>query len=85
MAAVAIKADKRFADEKHYQLDSHEGVLFRRLRHPEKGEVIDTVMVNGLAQQYRFAQVATVDSEAKPDRAPGPNARIEKPELAEAK
>lgn len=85
MSATACKADKRFADEKHYQLDDHEGVLFRRLRNKEPGEVIDTVMVNGLAQQYRFAQVATVDSEAKPEKAPGPTARIEKPELVAAK
>lgn len=78
--AIALKADARFADEKTYLIDGYDGALFRRLRKQEPGEVIATVTVNGLDQQYRFAQVATIDSEAKPGKAPGPNAKIEKPQ-----
>jgi len=84
--AIYYEADKRFADGRFYAIEGYEG-FFRRLRKPETGSKLACYETDALRTAHFIEVFASElsDTPGKPEKAPGPNARIEKPELVAAK
>jgi len=84
--ATAYEADKVYADARFYSLEGIEG-FFRRVKKPGKGTKLACYDTDALRTGHFIEVFASElsDTPGKPDHAPGPNARIEKPELVEAK
>ena len=79
--AKPFKADKTYADSNVYSLDGFDG-FFRRVRKPGNGSVLAVYDTDALRTGH-FVEVFASDlsdAKGKPAHAPGPSARIEKPE-----
>lgn len=70
--ATAFKADKRFADEKFYQIADHEG-FFRRLKGADKAAVI--AYFGDDKRVAHFLEVTPMKVEQQKPHAPGPDAK----------